>query len=196
MESEFRRSRGRPRKQTNVTEIRRARGRPKLELISDPHRYAIAAMEALRELYGLSEREAAIVAIRLMGTIANPETVRSKARIYWRRFLENEPEIRNFPRSGYQRFDEARKRNLCATDRWLANIGSAIYLSLVTENSDLIHRLMKIYELCRYVREAQCAKTVLTPILLYRPIVKSILHNTSYSYESCGIFPDLITQSD
>jgi len=195
VESEFRRRRGRPRKQTDVTEIRKARGRPKLEFVSDPHRYAIAAMKVLSELYGFNERDAAVVAIRLMGTIANPETVRSKARIYWRRFLEYELERRS-PRGRYEGFDLVQKMILSTTNCWLINIRSAIYLSLITENSDLIHKLTTIDEICSYVGESQFAKSVLMPILLYRPIVKSILHNESYRYDFCGIFPDLITQTD
>jgi hypothetical protein len=131
------RPRGRPRKESDKKQTVRERGRPRIELLSDPDRYAIAAMPVFAVRLYLNQREASLLAVRFFSAPGRPETIRLKARKAWLeipRPIETIEDLREQSLQPNREFyDGWERRKLWTRIKWLQYMAKVVELVFFQE---------------------------------------------------------------
>ena len=161
--------RGRPRKRPLLRKQSCPRGRPIKTLANDPDRYAVAAIPAFRTVFQLNDRQASVLAVKLIGAMGVAETVRYKTRIVWLvagmshisagNYLN---EIRFGIDHGSIKLLKRRNKNL----NWLLMTGAAIYIALSGQNREAQKNLEQIKQLIDLSTDIEFVRTRLVPLLV------------------------------
>jgi hypothetical protein len=162
------RPRGRPKKLTSSPSKPRPRGRPSIDIRDDPDRYAVVVMQALQSVYDMRERRASLAAVKLVGAVGKPETIRFKAR---KALFEKQRAIEKSAHNGDvltgRQFQKIRARQ-----RWLENLATAATLAINPTNLYTEQLVKRIRKLSQLAGETRFSRDVLEHLLALSPRTK------------------------
>jgi hypothetical protein len=138
--------RGRPKKLIPSPLKPRPRGRPAIDIRDDPDRHAVVVMQALRAVFDVQERAAAVRAVKMVGASGKAETIRFKARktLHEKQRAIDEAAAKGGLLTGRQ-LQQIRGRQ-----RWLQNLTTAATLCLNSEipyTEQLVERVRNLAQL-------------------------------------------------
>jgi len=118
----------------------------------------------------LSQRAAAIEAVRILSSNTRPETIRAKARDSWRSFpLDEIEEINDFqplrrkPIERRDTFQQVRGGHFEKTENWKKNMANAFGITLGIEIGSANQRLINVLTLADLAGERSFATNFLVP---------------------------------
>jgi hypothetical protein len=167
------RRRGRPNKIR--CDAAKPQGRPRLDFLSDPDRYAIAAVPVLREHLRLGQRDTAELAVAITRSQTAPETIRSKARKAWTR----EDGYPHKPGGLYVTLSKADDRKMWTRLRWLRRMANIVAAALFWEKSHRNQSLSFIEAAAARIGEVQAVRTIFIPLLDDRKAIEALIRAKS-----------------